>query len=569
MMWNDRRKGLSHFNVGLLFLHACLSHSWALDETLVDTKQGKVRGLKLPALSESVTAFLGIPYGEPPTGALRFQKPEPRKAWDGILDATKYGHSCHQVADTTFPGFSGSEMWNANTELSEDCLYLNVWVPSPRPMAAAVMVWIHGGGFLSGTSSLDVYDGRYLTQAENVIVVTINYRLGPLGFLALPGCQGVHGNAGLFDQRLALLWVQENIAQFGGNPEGITIFGESAGGASVSFHVLSPKSHPFFTRAIIESGSANAKWAAVTQKEARTRTLALAKLLACPTTTDTEIITCLQTKDPQEITNHQFSLPLHGSFRFTHFLPTIDGDFLTDMPEKLLEMGQFKASEILAGIVKNEGTLFSVFWAAGFSPFNDSLITRAQYEENVKKLFTKAGELGVESVLFQYTDWEDEKDPKKNRDELGNLFGDESVLCPLVGMIQRFAERGLTTYLYRFDHRSSQLAWPEWMGVMHTGEIAFIFGSPLDGKQNYSEAEQELSRMVMRSWANFARSGDPNDKGDNEKKWPVYTSTEQEYLSIKADKLKKKEKLRARECRFWDSYFPLVLKLTGHAAGDE
>ncbi|XP_030053234.1 cholinesterase-like isoform X1 [Microcaecilia unicolor] len=564
-MWYDRRHGLGHIHVWILFLHVCISHSWAQEETLVDTKQGKVRGLQLPAHSGSVTAFLGIPYGEPPTGTLRFQKSEPRKPWDGVLDATKYGHSCYQNCDTTFPGFSGSEMWNANTEFSEDCLYLNVWVPSPRPVAVAVMVWFHGGGFISGTSSLDIYDGRYLVEAEDVILVTFNYRVGPLGFLALTGNQGIQGNAGLFDQRLALLWVHENIGQFGGNPESVTIFGESAGGASVNFHVLSPKSYPFFTRAIMGSGSANAKWASVTQKEARTRAVNLANLLECPTTDDTEIITCLQSKDPQEITKLQFSIPLDGIVLMIHFAPTVDGDFLTDTPEKLLELGQFKSSEILAGVVRNEGTIFTVYWASGFSPFNESLITGAQYEKNLKKLFPKVGELGLESVLFQYTDWEEEKDPKMNRDALGHMFGDEYFLCPLVDMVQRFAERGLKIFLYRFDHRFSQLAWPEWMGVIHSGEIPFIFGIPLDGKQNYSEAEQELSRKVMKALANFARTGDPNCKEDSEKIWPVYTSEGQEYLSIKLDKFKTKKKLKAEECKFWDYYFPLVLKHTGHA----
>nr|XP_033772524.1 cholinesterase-like [Geotrypetes seraphini] len=565
-MWYDRRHSLGHIHVWILFLHACISHSWAQEETLVDTKQGRVRGLKLPAHSGSVSAFLGIPYGEPPTGALRFQKAEPRKPWDGVLDATKYGHSCHQLKDTNYPGFVGSEMWNVNTEVSEDCLYLNVWVPSPRPEAAAVMVWIHGGGFVAGTSSLDIYDGRYMTEAENVILMSFNYRVGPLGFLALPGSQGIQGNAGLHDQRLALQWVHENIGQFGGNPDSVTIFGESAGGASVNLHVLSPMSHPFFTRAIMGSGSANAKWVIRTQDVARSKALALADLLACPTTNDIEIITCLQSKDPQEITKHQFSIPVDDLALLTYFTPIIDRDFLTDTPEKMMELGQFKSSEIMAGVVKNEGSLFTVYLGYGFSPFNESLITRDQYKENVRKLFPKAGELALESVIFQYTDWEEEQDPKKNRDALGHLFGDEYFLCPLVSMVQRFAERGLKTFMYRFDHRFSQLAWPEWMGVIHSGEIPFIFGEPLDGKHNYSDAEQELSRKVMNAFANFARTGDPNCK-DGEKIWPVYTSEGQEYLSIKLDKMKIKEKLRAKECKFWDSYFPLVLKFTGHADG--
>ncbi|XP_075581625.1 LOW QUALITY PROTEIN: acetylcholinesterase [Pelecanus crispus] len=200
----------------------------AADELVVSTAGGLVRGIRLPAGPARVAAFLGIPYAEPPLGPLRFQPPRAARPWRGALDASAHRHACYQAVDTMFPGFGGSEMWNPNREMSEDCLYLNVWVPAPRPAAAApVLVWIYGGGFYSGAASLDVYDGRYSPPAEGVVVVSMNYRVGALGFLALPGHPEAPGNVGLLDQRLAFRWVQSNIGAFGGDAGAVTLFGES------------------------------------------------------------------------------------------------------------------------------------------------------------------------------------------------------------------------------------------------------------------------------------------------------------------------------------------------------
>ncbi|NWI68804.1 ACES Acetylcholinesterase, partial [Todus mexicanus] len=227
----------------------------------VRTASGPVRGSRLGGLEAwgDVVAFLGIPYAQPPLGPLRFRPPRhPPAPWPGVLDATAHRHACYQAVDTMFPGFGGSEMWNPNREMSEDCLYLNVWTPAlGRGGGVPVLVWIYGGGFYSGAASLDVYDGRYLAAAEGVVVVSMNYRVGALGFLALPGHPEAPGNVGLLDQRLALRWVQSNIAAFGGDPAAVTIFGESAGAASVGLHLLAPASRGLFRRAVLQSGSPN------------------------------------------------------------------------------------------------------------------------------------------------------------------------------------------------------------------------------------------------------------------------------------------------------------------------
>ncbi|PIO64067.1 Carboxylesterase [Teladorsagia circumcincta] len=213
--------------------------SWALD--LVHLHDGSpLFGEEVTSPNgKSLTQFLGIPFAEPPTGNLRFQKPIPKEPWRNPLNATSLPNSCIQSPDTYFGNFSGATMWNANTPTSEDCLYLNVFVPGKVDpnKRLAVMVWVYGGGFFSGTST-----------EENVILVSVNYRVSVLGFLYL-GKREAPGNMGLWDQQLALKWVHENIDVFGGDLTRITLFGESAGAASVNMHMLSPHSTPYFQEA--------------------------------------------------------------------------------------------------------------------------------------------------------------------------------------------------------------------------------------------------------------------------------------------------------------------------------
>ncbi|XP_053316772.1 cholinesterase [Spea bombifrons] len=549
------------FTITCVFL--VLSH--CDDEPFVSTNSGKVRGIEIPVFSGIITAFLGIPYAEPPVGALRFKKPEPHKPWSEVWNASQYGNSCYQYVDQTFPGFPGAEMWNPNTELSEDCLYLNIWIPTPKPKKASVMVWIYGGGFETGTSSLDVYDGKFLARTERVIVISINYRVGALGFLAFPGNPEAPGNVGLFDQRLALQWIHENIAAFGGNPKSITLFGESAGGASVSYHMLSPKSHPFFTRAIMQSGTANAPWAVISKTEAQNRALTLANLLSCSFRNETEIIACLRSKTPQEIVEKALSTLPHRSLIEINFLPAVDGDFLIDTPEVLLELGQLKkTTEILTGVNKDEGSYFLVYNLPGFSKDHESFINRTQFQENVKLAFRKATELAVDSILFHYTNWEDEQNPTHNRDAMDDIVGDYNFICPLLEFTKRNTELGNAAYVYFFNHRSSKLSWPDWMGVVHGYEIEFVFGIPMYRRLNFTRSEEKLARTIMRYWANFAKTGNPNGAQSQENRWPVFTLDEQHYLMLDTEDSKTDRKMRAKQCRFWNKFYPKVLQITGN-----
>lgn len=569
-----------------LLIPAALSQSDA--DLHVQTRIGRVRGIRLPVPDRSyVKAFLGIPFAEPPVGKRRFRPPMPKRPWTGLYEANAYPNACYQYVDMTFPGFQGSEMWNPNREMSEDCLYLNVWVPSsPKAHNLTVMVWIYGGGFYSGSSSLDVYDGRYLSHSENVVVVSMNYRIGAFGFLALHGTSEAPGNVGLLDQRLALQWVQDNIHLFGGNSKQVTIFGESAGGASVGFHLLSPGSHPFFTRAILQSGAPNCPWASVTPAEARKRATLLAKLVNCNGGNDTEMVDCLRNKSPQELIDQEWQvMPWPALFRFS-FVPVVDGDVLPDTPEAMLNSGNFKDTQVMLGVNQDEGTYFLLYGSPGFGKDNESLISREDFLEGVKLSVPHANDIGLEAVVLQYTDWMDENNGTKNRDALDDIVGDHNVICPVAHFIRSYAQHGALKgnmgggnmgmvnsggnsqglYLYLFDHRASNVAWPEWMGVIHGYEIEFVFGLPLEKRLNYTLEEERLSQLMMRYWANFARTGNPNVNHDGpieyQKRWPQFTNSEQKHLGLNSESVKIHKGLRNQMCAFWNRFLPRLLNIT-------
>lgn len=296
-----------------------------------------------------------IPYAQPPLGELRFKNPVPAENWKDVLLATQVPNSCPQ--QLTYPGIF--DEWNTKAPLSEDCLFLNIWVPKKLRASrnASVLIWIHGGGFFTGASTLDQYDGAYLAVKNDVIVASMNYRVGALGFLHM-GIDEAPGNMGLFDQHLAIKWIKENIESFGGNPNSLTLFGESAGGASVSFHLISPTSRNLTRRFIMQSGSANMPWSFKTSEEARNYAFELADALGCQINrTDLNaalaVVECLRALPVTNITSEQDKLIKLG-MDFA-FVPTVDGEFLPKSPEQLLDGGEFTGVEAIIGTTRDEG----------------------------------------------------------------------------------------------------------------------------------------------------------------------------------------------------------------------
>uniref|UniRef100_A0A5G2QWJ0 Carboxylic ester hydrolase n=1 Tax=Sus scrofa TaxID=9823 RepID=A0A5G2QWJ0_PIG len=329
---------------------------------VVDTAQGRVLGkyVSLEGLAQPVAVFLGVPFAKPPLGSLRFAPPQPAEPWSFVKNTTSYPPMCCQdpvVEQMTSDLFTNGKE-RLTLEFSEDCLYLNIYTPADLTKRGRlpVMVWIHGGGLVLGGAPM--YDGVVLAAHENVVVVAIQYRLGIWGFFST-GDEHSRGNWGHLDQVAALHWVQENIANFGGDPGSVTIFGESAGGESVSVLVLSPLAKNLFHRAISESGVALT--VALVRKDMKAAAKQIAVLAGCKTTTSAVFVHCLRQKSEDELLDLTLkmkflTLDFHGDQRESHpFLPTVvDGVLLPKMPEEILAEKDFNTVPYIVGINKQE-----------------------------------------------------------------------------------------------------------------------------------------------------------------------------------------------------------------------
>uniref|UniRef100_A0ACB8EFZ5 Uncharacterized protein n=1 Tax=Sphaerodactylus townsendi TaxID=933632 RepID=A0ACB8EFZ5_9SAUR len=537
------------WSLTFLVLSLLESNSSADNGTVVVTTSGPVQGKHLPAGSRSVTAYLGIPYAEPPVRKLRFQKPVPHKPWSHILEATNFGNSCPQIL---LSGTPDAEIWSVNTPRSEDCLFLNVWVPHPRPSTpAAVLVWIYGGAFIVGTTSLAIYDGAFLAATENVIVVSMNYRLGALGFLSLP--PAAPGNMGLLDQQLALRWTRENVAAFGGDSSRITIFGESAGGASVHYHLLSPGSQPLFDRAVLQSGTAIAPWAWVSPEEAKRRALDLAQVMGCTEDGDSAIVKCLQEKPMEEFQKDTSSIVDSKIALEFPFVPTTDGDFIPDDPQKLVESRRFQAKPIMIGITSDEGSFFIFYNSRVLCTSNECLLTWEKLLEGLKISIRNATNDVIHSTAQRYSKAEPEG-PEQYRSALSQAWGDYFFVSPANEVATETAKTGSPVYAYTFTHHSVGSVWPEWMGSYHGSDVPYLFGTLtlLPGtNETHTEAELALIPQVMRYWAEFARSGNPTPSDVGEAKWPLYNPAEQNFFRISTEPPQVMKPSPARHYSFW------------------
>lgn len=504
-----------------------LSQSCPSDENTVATEQGCVKGESLGA----VKVFRGIPYAAPPVGNLRWRVPQEHPAWEGVRDATEFGKSCPQLPGTIF---------RYQLETDEDCLSLNIWTPKTDPNAKLpVMVWIHGGGLVQGSSSQKVsdhltYDGRFLAEKFNVVVVTINYRLAQLGFLAHPTLSAedsehsVSGNYGLLDQIFALRWVQKNIQNFGGDPTNVTIFGESGGGKSVCALLASPLARGLFHRAIIQSGGCPSNLRKLRDSSGRESAEAqgerFARAIGCADAPD--VLACLRSKTVQEILN---TLPGEASILSTaekwDFI--VDGYALPDSPGRVLESGNFNVVPLIAGTTGNEASIFT-------GKLN--ITTPAQYEAFVRVLFRE----NADHVLALYP-VSAYSSPKAALDA---LISDISFVCPTRRFVRDVAKYQQKTFLYHFAYVTrvgAQLG----LGAFHGSEIPFVFGN----LANPTPQERALSDAMMAYWTNFAQSGDPNDS--TLPRWPAYTLSEDPHVQLDTPITAGRE-LRKLYCDFWD-----------------
>ncbi|XP_059118670.1 carboxylesterase 1E isoform X2 [Peromyscus eremicus] len=534
---------------------------------VVNTVHGKVLGkyVSLEGSTQPVAVFLGIPFAKPPLGSLRFAPPQPAEPWNFVKNATSYPPMCSQdaVRGQRVNDLLTNRKEKIHLQFSEDCLYLNIYTPAnlTRSSRLPVMVWIHGGGLMVGGAS--TFDGLVLSAHENVVVVTIQYRLGIWGFFST-GDEHSQGNWGHLDQVAALHWVQDNIANFGGDPGSVTIFGESAGGESVSVLVLSPLAKNLFHRAISESGVALT--AGLVKKNTRPLAEKIAVMAGCKTTTSAAMVHCLHQKTEEELLEttlklNLFKLDLHGDSRESYpFVPTvIDGVLLPKTPEEILAEKSFNTVPYMVGINKQEfGWILPMMM--NYPPSEVTLDRKTATSLLRKSSFIlNLPEDKIPVVIEKYL--RDTDDPGSNKEQLLELIGDAVFGVPSVIVARGHRDAGAPTYMYEFQYHpsfSSELK-PKTVSGDHGDEVYSVFGAPIL-RGGTSEEEINLSKMVMKFWANFARNGNPNGKGLPH--WPEYDQKEG-YLQIGAA-TQQAQRLKDKDVAFWIELLAKKPPLTGH-----
>jgi para-nitrobenzyl esterase len=421
---------------------------------------------------------------------------------------------------------------------SEDCLTLNVWTPEPAPSKPApVLYFIHGGGDSAGSGGEPLYDGQAFASETGLVVVTVNYRLGAFGFLAHPALSAENpqtpgsGNYALQDQRAGMQWVKRNIAALGGDPNNVTIYGESGGGGAICWHVASPLSKGLFHRAIISSGSCELL---IQQKQrAEGQGSSMANELGCKSEKD--VLACLRSKTAAEIVEAGKLRP--GDLtKGTAWGPVIDGVEVSEHPKALLDKGIFNRVPVITGATKDEGSLL-----AGVTPDN---LTVAQFEERVKAIFPVPA---LSDRLLSHYKPSAYGSPKL---ALFDFFTDSAMACPVRRVARAISKAGMPTYRYSFDHVAEYPKFRPGLGAFHASELSFIFGNPIFGLQ-LEGVNKNLSKELMRYWAQFATTGDPN--GGGLLNWPKFDAKEESYLSFGAPS-KVMNNLKKEACDIWDSF---------------
>ncbi|XP_040838507.1 cocaine esterase-like [Ochotona curzoniae] len=508
------------------------------------TNSGQVRGslVHVKGTNVGVHTFLGIPFAKPPLGPLRFAPPEPAEAWSGVRDGTSHPAVCLQ--DVAVMSAVMENLFDISlppSPTSEDCLYLNVYTPAHAREGSSlpVMVWIHGGALAVGMASM--YDGSALAAFEDVVVVTIQYRLGVLGFFST-GDQHASGNWGYLDQVAALRWVQQNIAHFGGNPDRVTIFGESAGGTSVSSHVLSPMSQGLFHGAIMESGVAVLP--GLISSSSETVSMLVANLSACDPVNSKGFVACLRGKSEEEM------LAITKTFRI---IPgVVDGIFLPRHPQELLASADFQPVPSIIGVNNDE---YGWLLPRGMSTANtqkemDREDMRAALQKSSAQMMLppESGDLLMEEYMG------DSEDPRTLQAGFQEMMADALFVMPALHVAHVHRSRA-PVYLYEFQQRPSFLKdkKPPHVKADHGDEIAFVFGLPfVRSGVTLTEEEELLSRRMMKYWANFARTGNPN--GEGLPHWPILDQ-EEKYLQLSTQPVVGRA-LKAHRHRFWMQTLP-------------
>jgi len=483
-----------------------------------ETTLGKLRG-SYDSQDHSVAVFKGIPYAAPPVGDLRWRPPQDAPAWAGIREAIEFSPAAHQLTDDLFfkfivraHGLDPAIVPQRVFAMDEDCLYLNVWTANLQgARLQPVMVWIHGGAFATGSGGYPAYDGTRLAQ-RGVVVVTINYRLGALGFLAHPELSAeserdVSGNYGMLDQIKALEWVRNNIAAFGGDPSQVTIFGESAGGASVAMLMTSPLAEGLFHRAIVQSTPALAEMRDLKKRVGRLQSAehigqSIARRLNVE---GPNALHQLRAKSPQEILSVMFFPSV-----------VVDGWVFPLSMTEAYSLGKHQKIPFIVGFNADEGTALTGSNPT-LGPAGRPITSVEEYRQSVEALY---GEHARE--ILEYYPVDSTGDLAKARSD---FVGDETFGSIAYAMAR--SSGGGPRWFYHFRRVPPEPA-THVLGAYHSAEISFVFGTPtFFPRQPY---DNSLSETMMDYWTQFAKTGDPNKEGLPA--WPIYDPDADQYLVL-------------------------------------
>ena len=453
---------------------------------IVQTRQGKLRGI----VKDGVCEWRGVRYAKAPIGDLRFHSPQPPDKWDGIKNAAEFGSIAPQM----------KRALGEKQSQNEDCLFLNVWSPAADEKKRPVMFWIHGGGFMAGSGSSDLYDGSQFAKNGDVVIVSINYRLGALGFLYFKDMpnNNFESNLGIKDQIAALQWVKENIAAFGGDPNAVTIFGESAGAVSVLTLMGTPAAKGLFTIAISESGAPDMLWRPKMATDVTTRFL---KVLGITPDNLSKLKTIPADSLNSAMEKFVQIMRVEPSLAKT-FSPTIDGDLIPYDLATAISKNQAAGIPLLIGTNNNEANLFALR-KLKMVPVN---------AEQLEPYMARVSADSRKRLIKAYKEY-----PHKSG--VLSIITDGIFTFPSI----HFAElqSGIApTYMYRFDWYSMGLGLVG-LKACHGVELPLVFGT-LDtgfgkklGIMGNKKTIRALSHSVQQSWINFARTGNPNSSGQN------------------------------------------------------